>query len=120
MSTCKEVLTKAFNMKLHEPAELMDANPGGFWITCRPSQFARFIVYRHEAGECVNGIKDLKPKIVKHRDIYDYIVEEVCGFGGKSYRRLVKDILEAAARIEKRKNGINVGERPHDYGCDHV
>ncbi len=33
-------------------------------IRCRPSQFARFIVYRVEEGGMPDGIQCLKPKII--------------------------------------------------------
>ncbi len=42
----------------------MEDNPKGFHITCRQDQFARFIIYRYHANECINGVKDLQPNII--------------------------------------------------------
>ena len=52
------VLCRAFGMDLDTVQELRRANDGGFWIVCRPSQFARFMIYRDAAG-INNGFKDL-------------------------------------------------------------
>ncbi len=35
----------------------------GSLVICRPSQFARFIIYRVEEGITVNRIRQLKPKL---------------------------------------------------------
>lgn len=47
---------------------------GGVWVTCRPSQFARFLIYRNEAG-ITNGFMDLHAELVAVRtdDIYDVL-----------------------------------------------
>jgi len=44
------------------PHRLSYESWGGVWIVCRPSQFARFLIYRDEAG-IKNGFKDLKPEL---------------------------------------------------------
>lgn len=36
----------------------------GIIIVCRPSQFARFIVLRHDHGGVINGIRDLYPELL--------------------------------------------------------
>jgi len=33
----------------------------GFHIFCRAEDFAKFIVLRHEMGNCINGIRDINP-----------------------------------------------------------
>lgn len=64
-SKMQRVLQQAFNMNTCESHKLMSSNSEhGFHILCRPSQFARFIVLRMEVGCIINGIKDLKPRIV--------------------------------------------------------
>ena len=63
-SSCVDVLLKAFNMHPEESREIMASGPEGFTILCRPSQFARFIVYRCDTLECINGVRDLKPQLV--------------------------------------------------------
>ncbi len=69
---CNKILQESFGMLYNEIRGIMKEEPKGFHITCRPSQFARFIVLRHEAGECINGIRDLNPKIVDQpTDLYD-------------------------------------------------
>lgn len=61
---CQKVLSSAFGMGAAGTAKLMVLFPEGFWIVCRPSQFARFIIRRHEWGDCINGIRDLKPELI--------------------------------------------------------
>jgi hypothetical protein len=39
-------------------------HPGTVTIVCRPSQFARFLIYRNEAGGR-NLFKELNPKLVE-------------------------------------------------------
>ncbi len=63
--TMKRVLLRAFGIANEECDGLMDCSTSqGFIIECRPSQFARFIVYRHEANEGINGVRDLGPELV--------------------------------------------------------
>lgn len=78
-ATCIDVLNRAFcpsNGTGSSWGALMTAMPQGFSIVCRPSQFARFIIFRHEAGECINGVRDLKPTLFKPRDLYQRISDE--------------------------------------------
>lgn len=81
-------------------ATLMNRYPDGFQIVCRPDQFARFIVLRYEAGECINGIKDLSPKLVVDRrlSLYDKIAKQ---FEGRVTKACVFDVL-AAADVDNR------------------
>lgn len=57
----KKVLQQAFDISYQESCCLMQGN--GFWITCRPSQFARFLIYRNEAS-ITNGFMDLRAKLI--------------------------------------------------------
>lgn len=70
-SACIDVLIRAFGS--NNWSAFMTAQPRGFWITCRPSQFARFIVYRHQFGSCVNGIRDLMPELTRPMTVYERI-----------------------------------------------
>lgn len=46
-----DVIHKAFGFDAHWSAEQAQENGRGLNITCRPSQFARFLIYRDEAGQ---------------------------------------------------------------------
>ena len=47
----------------------------GVWITCRPSQFARFLIYRNEAN-ITNGFMDLHAELVQETpNAYDMLAE---------------------------------------------
>lgn len=71
-----DILRKSFGLNVVEVGEIMDACPCGFTIVCRPDQFAKFIVLRYEADECVNGVKDLNPKFVdRDHDLYEDIAD---------------------------------------------
>ena len=63
---CQDVLHQAFNIGDDRSRDLFEREPEGFWIVCRPSQFARFIVLRAQviarAGG-VNGISDLQTSL---------------------------------------------------------
>ncbi len=76
----QEVLSKAFGMGLGQSIGLMQDNSWGFWITCRPSQFARFMIYRNAAG-MKNGFMDLKAELVEQVAVrnnpYDRIADDV-------------------------------------------
>jgi hypothetical protein len=63
----QSILRDAFGMELGESLMMMLDNPDGFEIVCRKDQFAVFIVLRHERFKGVNGIKDLRPKLIKAR-----------------------------------------------------
>ncbi len=72
------VMKRAFGIDFITFQELRGVNEGGFWITCRPSQFARFMIYRDEAG-IVNGFKDLNASIIKREQeitVAEHIAKE--------------------------------------------
>lgn len=54
-----DVLKKAFNLDENRAMAAKTGPNDGFWIVCRLSQFARFMIYRNEAG-IKNGFMDLK------------------------------------------------------------
>ncbi len=56
------VLRKAFDVDRVEANGLFDRSGEGFWIVCRPSQFARFMVYRNDQG-LPNGFMDLRAEL---------------------------------------------------------
>lgn len=74
--TCEAILKKAFGLYDSDLDRLMRGHTEGFTIVCRPSQFARFIVYRADANECINGVKDLKPELFKPRNLYTELSEQ--------------------------------------------
>lgn len=53
-------------------------------IRCRPSQFARFLIYRDEAG-CLNRFKELGAKIIKEQEIPQYIDVSKNGTKGTNF-----------------------------------
>lgn len=56
----RDVLKKAFDMDEGEILRYMASEGyGGFYIVCRPSQFARFLIFRNAAG-IKNGFIDLQ------------------------------------------------------------
>jgi hypothetical protein len=65
---CLKVLKECFGLFDGTWETLMQNNSGtGFHIVCRPDQFARFIIRRHQIGNCINGIRDLDPTYRRHR-----------------------------------------------------
>lgn len=68
------VLMKAFGLGEEEARGLYNdscAGDDGFWITCRPDQFARFMIYRNKAG-VRNGFMDLQATLFTPADIDRY------------------------------------------------
>lgn len=79
--TCMYILERAFGMNASESLNFMKRNRNGFEIICRPDQFARFIILRSKHGNCINGIKDLDPKLFipyQSMDIYEYLACKTC------------------------------------------
>lgn len=107
--TCIRLLFKAFGMTSSQSLERMSRFHNGFWIKCRPSQFARFIVYRHQDGDCINGIRDLQPQLVEPVDVYAQIANET-GVTHDTVRR----VLRAAEYVPTtRSDEIDVSKNPH-------
>lgn len=74
----RAVLNKAFGLSCDHSAQYMASTYGGFYIICRPSQFARFMVYRNEAGQ-KNGFMDLQVKLFTPeppKDVYTLLAEK--------------------------------------------
>ena len=89
--TCIRVLYQAFGLARCASIGLMERNRNGFDIVCRPSQFGRFITYRYTHSECVNGVRDLKPKLIKKPSLYDKLAEKA-----NVHKDDVKAVLQAA------------------------
>lgn len=56
------VLAKAFDLSENHAREAARGPEEGFWIICRPDQFARFLIYRNKAG-IKNGFMDLTAEL---------------------------------------------------------
>lgn len=116
MDDCKEVLGKAFDLRLNECGRLMDENPDGFTVVCRPSQFARFIIFRHMYGQCINGVRDLRPELLSEEDLGPYV--EVAR---KLHMDLscVKKVARALGFVsdEPKRDMIDVSGRLHVDRC---
>ena len=54
-----QVLVNAIDMREHEVNTLMTVGTQGFWVICRESQFARFLITRNEEG-LPNLFQDLR------------------------------------------------------------
>lgn len=118
---CRDILSRAFGISKTAGAALMQRHRNGFYIICRPSQFARFIVFRHEDGECINGIKDLEPEIIREEpDCFTHISEvtgvnrhdvikviNVFGYSGNDYR----------PRDTRLAHEIDVSKNPAQHEC---
>ncbi len=113
--TCKRVLRQSFDMDDQECERLMQNNSAGFGILCRPSQFARFIVHRYEADECINGIKDLRPEIVYAVDVYQDAAHKV-GISRATVLSVLR-ILRIEDVPSETRGTIDVSKRPHRECC---
>ena len=73
-----DVLKAAFDMRCSEVSDLLNTlSLTDYWIICRPSQFARFIIYRNQKETLKNWVKELEPEIIPPpRTVYQKIVEE--------------------------------------------
>ena len=88
------VVHRAFGMSSQKFYDLRDRSGGfrscgpstdtrdGFWVTCRPSQFTRFMVYRAEllasgsySGTACNGFRDLHVTLFTPEESRDTVVE---------------------------------------------
>lgn len=58
-SDCQRVVSKAFNVTQEKARTLLEQEAT---IVCRPSQFARFIIMRNEAG-ITNWVKNLNAEL---------------------------------------------------------
>lgn len=99
------VLEKAFGISECD-ARAMYRKSDGFHVVCRPSQFARFMIFRNEAG-VQNGFMDLQPKLFvpePDRDPFEELahvagvdedaarsVAEALGFTCRSVMNYLKD-----------------------------
>lgn len=114
---CKRVLGKAFSLGLDEGDRLMDENPNGFTIVCRPSQFARFIIFRYMYGNCINGVRDLEPEL-QPKDNFDPYARAARELHmEQSCVRRVAEALGFVPSEKSRPNMIDVSKRPDQSCC---
>lgn len=65
---CISVMKKSFhNLDYATISSHMNQHQNGFEIICTPQQFTAFIIFRHEIGRCINGIRDLMPKFISQK-----------------------------------------------------
>ncbi len=63
-ATCIDsVLHRAFGVSGKQIRKMLFCDRNSVDILCRPSQFARFLIYRNDA-KITNGFKDLNPKLI--------------------------------------------------------
>jgi hypothetical protein len=114
------VLERAFGISANEARGYL--NNYGITIICRPSQFARFMIYRNDAG-IKNGFMDLKPELIEpqeKQDPLDLLAEaaKISRHDAANVARFMQitgqDILD---RLSLNKRGqskeIDVSENPH-------
>lgn len=115
-----EVLNKAFGPPRGNRTSwrcAMKQHPHGFEIVCRPSQFARFIVYRNEMGNCINGISDLRPKIVEplERKLLSDTIADETGLHGDDVRDVMSLLNARDRQVEGTGDGVyDVSGNPHE------
>ncbi len=115
--TMQKILRGAFDMDFTESADLMKAYPHGFGIQCRPSQFARFIVYRHDADEGINGVRDLKPSLIPGKCVVE--ADDVCQRIAQELGYSVSLVRRIACKLGNADYGedtnyvAHVADRPH-------
>jgi hypothetical protein len=104
---CRDILFRAFGITCIESAKLMRRWSGGFYIACRPSQFARFIIFRHKDGNCINGIRDLEPEIIEEKpDVYTHIAS-LTGVSRNDVKNVIHVFGYSADEFRDRLSGID-------------
>lgn len=85
-----KVLQQSFNISKGESSHLMQEP--GFWVFCRPSQFARFMIYRNEAG-IQNGFMDLRAELVTPEKPDAYMeLADITGISREDVKKVVHAI----------------------------
>lgn len=101
-NTCIDILVECFGFSGEYWEHTMHSWSEGFDIICRPSQFARFIVRRHEKGDCINGIRDLNPVLQQVQQEQDAI-DMLCRRAGQP-RYVVRSVLNAIGMTAQKLN----------------
>lgn len=113
--TCVNILAEVFGLCPADWNRFMCQYPHGITILCRPSQFARFIVRRFEADECINGVKDLDPSIelsTKPVTLYDQAAHV---FGSSlSFVHEAMGKLGISNHVYERPDVIDVSKNKYD------
>lgn len=108
-----DVMQRAFGIDVATFQELRGANEGGFWVLCRPSQFARFMIYRDGAG-VVNGFKDLNAVLIKQEQKIT-IAEHIARLYPGLTNPLVAQVLDAVGMDPN-----DIVYQPHIFDYDQV
>lgn len=96
------VLGKAFGLDHVEAVKIMQTYTDGVWIVCRPSQFARFMIYRNEAA-IKNGFMDLHAELFTappKKDSYTMLAE-AAGVDREDAKRIVLALSHSAGWVAK-------------------
>lgn len=123
-SSIFDVLYRAFNLT---KVDIVNRTRGsameGLYIVCRPSQFARFMIYRNEVG-IQNGFIDLQAKLVdaEDEDIYTKLARAT-GVDRSAVKKVVlaiayepEDLEDAVMRCSPyRVPVIDVASNPHNH-----
>lgn len=116
----QKIFQQAFDLDYEETAGLMRRWRCGFWIVCRPSQFARFMIFRNEVG-LQNGFKDLKPKLVPAKESVHTRVANCIGVDATVVNQVIQafglttEELECRfnERVQSHTEQIDVSDRAH-------
>lgn len=73
---CLQVMREAFGADMQLVADLMQCCNGGFTVICTTEQFGQFIIWRHQLGGCINGIRDLAPVFVCEKEAKPNLLEQ--------------------------------------------
>lgn len=115
-----DVLKKAFDLSEHRARKAQTGPYEGFWIVCRPSQFARFMIYRNEAG-IKNGFMDLKADLfVPEKPNYYTMLADIAGITHDQAKRVAlalcfsggDDIGQRLARDHGKAAEVDVSQNP--------
>lgn len=107
----RDVLKKAFGLGTASSTQCMSGCCGGFYVVCRPSQFARFLIFRNDAG-IKNGFVDLQAKLyvpAPPKDGYTLLAEKI---------GITRDQAKRAALALHFSDCHEVEERVGNETCD--
>lgn len=85
------VMVDSFGENCQRWSRIFRDNPDGLTIVCRPSQFARFMIYRNAAG-IQNGFKDLHAELLPEPPDPLDGVAKVVGIPAKQVRRVLSAV----------------------------
>ena len=104
-----DVLDKSFGQEFPFPRDVIKGE--GFWVICRPDQFARFMIFRNAAG-ITNGFMDLKAELLQpEKDLYTRISDNT-GVPRRQVKKVLLSLdysgVSVADQVEARQREVDV------------